>query len=165
MAHGSLSKTLRQAQGSQVLMVVASMGAVHSTALSDAIAEMIHVNGLSERLAESPRLARGIKLSKMVSLGYTANNKTRIEANAEFEGLPAMADGLTNQHTPLANVLIGKPGGAILSKIVDCSGHCATGGTKDALFPVNEIWSVMEETWGRCYDQNPSLIFTPQTWS
>ena len=109
MAHSALPKTLRQAQGSQVLTVVASMGVAHSTALSVAIAEMIHVDGLSERFAESPRLARVIKLSKMVPLGYTppnrksvggdlldesfakhvADNNKRIEANAEFEGLAA----------------------------------------------------------------------------
>ena len=71
---------------------------------------------------------------------HVANNKTRIGANAEFESLSAMTDGLTNQHTPLVNVLIGKPEGAILNKIVGRSDHCATGGTKVALFLVDEIW-------------------------
>ena len=51
--------------------MVASMGVAHSAALSVALAEIIHVDGLSERLAESPRLARVINLSKMVPLGYT----------------------------------------------------------------------------------------------
>ena len=47
------------------------MGVAQPTALSVVLAEMIHVDGLSGRLAESPRLVRVIKLSKMVPLGYT----------------------------------------------------------------------------------------------
>ena len=50
-----------------------------------------------------------------------------------------MPDGFTNLHTSLVNVLTGKPEGAILNKIVDCPDHCATGGTKGALFLANEI--------------------------
>ena len=46
-----------------------------------------------------------------------------IEADAEYEGLPVMTGGLTNRHTPLVNVITGKPEGAILNKIVGCSGH------------------------------------------
>ena len=70
---------------------------------------------------------------------HVANNRTRIEANAEFEGLSAMTDGFTNQRTPLVDVLTGKPKGAILNKIVDCPDHFATSVTKDALFLVIEI--------------------------
>jgi hypothetical protein len=95
---------------------------------------------------------------------HVADNNKRIEANAEFEGLSAMTDGLTNLHTPLVNVLTGTPEGVILNKIVDCSDHCATGGTKDALFLVNEIWPVLEDTWPRCYDQSQGLFSTTQTW-
>ena len=42
---------------------------------------------------------------------------------------------MTNQHTPE---------GAILNNIMDCSDHCATGGTNDARFLVNEIWPILE---------------------
>ena len=83
---------------------------------------------------------------------HVANNNRRIDANAEFEGLVAMTDGLTNLHTPLASVLTGKPQGAILKNIVDCSDHCATNRAKAVLFLVNEIWPVLEVTWKRCYD-------------
>ena len=86
--------------------------------------------------------------------------------NAEFEGLSVMTSGLTNQHTPLVNVLTGKPEGFILGKIVVCSGHCMTGGNKaggnkDALFTVNEILPVLQVNWSRCYDQ--SVLFTTHT--
>ena len=45
----------------------------------------------------------------------------------------------------------------------NCSDHCATGGTKDASFLGNEIRSVLQVTWLRCYDQSQSVIFTTQT--
>ena len=47
--------------------------------------------------------------------------------------------------------------------LVDCSGHCATGSTKDALFLVNKIWPVLRVTWPHCYDQSQSVLFTTQT--
>ena len=56
--------------GSQVLTVVDSMGVAHSTVLSVALAETIHVDDLSERFAESPRLVCVIKLSEMAPLWY-----------------------------------------------------------------------------------------------
>ena len=81
-----------------------------------------------------------------------ANNIKRIDANAELEGLAAMTGGLTNLHTPLVNALTSKPEGVTLNKIVGCSDHCAAGGANGALFLVNEIWPVLEETWERCCD-------------
>ena len=63
-----------------------------------------------------------------------------------------MTDALANLNTPLVNTLTGEPESSTLNKSVDCSGHCATGGTKDAYFLLHEIWPVLLETWLRCRD-------------
>ena len=76
-----------------------------------------------------------------------------------------MTDGLTTSTRRLSTSSRAKPEGAILNKIVDCSDHCASCGTNDALFLVNEIWSVLKRTWERYCDQSQSLLFTTQTWS
>ena len=91
---------------------------------------------------------------------HVANNIRRIEANAEFEDLAAMTDGLTNPHTPLVNVLTGKPGGRHSQQDRGLIGPLREGWHQRRVILASEIWPVLEGTRGRCYDQSQSLLFT-----
>jgi hypothetical protein len=125
-----------------------------SAPLSAAIADLIHKEGLSHTLSESPLLARVIKLARTVpasynpptrkdvggryldvsSTRYEAKNAVIITANLKF-GLSLMSDGATVHHVPLVNILTGVPNQLpVLNEIADCTEHMSEGGTKDGLF-------------------------------
>ena len=150
-----------------------AMGVSASTALSAAIGEMIHADGLSNKFAESPRLAKVLKLARSapssfkppgrkaiggVFLDKSADNLRKdgnmaLKEHAADYGWACSSDGATIRRVPLVNILgflpfVLPP----LLALVDCSGHMSTGGKKDGLFLYDEMKARVVEVGSRsCY--------------
>ena len=130
-----------------------------SSALTMAVADFIHAEGLPFRLSESPRLALIIKLAKsapiaykpphrhavsgsLLDLNYTqAKSKTmsRLGKDADVYGASLFSDGATAKHVPLLNYLgasaVCPP---VMLEILDCRDHMTAGGKKDAPYIANQ---------------------------
>ena len=126
-----------------------------SSALTMAIADFIHAEGLSFQLSESPRLALILKLAKSASTGYKPPHRhavsgslldlnytqvksktmSRLGTDADVYGVSLFSDGATVKHVPLLNFL-----GAsalcppVMLEILDCRDHITAGGKKDATY-------------------------------
>lgn len=140
--------------------------ACNNTKLSVAIADMIHSDGLPFSFAGSSRLAKVIRLSKLVDkdfkppsrnvvagslleLSYKANweeNKEILLAEAEMFGISLLGDGATIGKMPLMNVLaMSGDNPPIVAGIHDCTDHMAAGGKKDARYIADMFEEWVEE--------------------
>jgi hypothetical protein len=125
------------------------------SALTFAIADLLHSVGLTFSLSNDPKFKRVIKLAKTVSTSYVTpdrkavggallelNYKTYLDrqyqqlmTDANYYGLCLYGDGATVHKMPLTNIL---GSGAHLTtavlEIVDCTGHLEDGGKKSATY-------------------------------
>lgn len=123
--------------------------------LTMAIADFVHANGLSFSIVEKPRFEKMLSLARFVGGNYKLpsrkavsgelldlnyrkyleRNKEELMKEADVFGLSFMGDGATVKRMPLVNILCsGKNAPASVLEIVDCTGHLAGGGKKDARF-------------------------------
>ena len=140
-------------RGSYTPPATAAFASKSSATLTMAITDFIHAEGLPFEVAESPRLALTIKLSKKASLAYRllgrnavwghlldlnytqAKSKTmmRLGTDADVYGVLLFFDGATVKHVPLLNFLgasaVYPP---VMLEILDCRDHMPAGGKKDA---------------------------------
>ena len=108
------------------MTVFENIGVAHLTAHSlGCHREMIHVDGLSDRFAESPRFVRVVRLSRVAEspLGYIPPTTIRSTAtcSASREARRSQATSCASRRTLSAH-------------------DCATGGIKYATFLLREIW-------------------------
>ena len=124
-------------------------------ALDTAIAEFCFREGLPFSIVEKPSFTRVIKCAKFASQHYSPPGRDLIRTtylDASYEaymkdgaerlllegdtfGGSLMADGATVRTMPLTNILAsGYHQKTIVLEIVDCTGHLAGGGKKDARF-------------------------------
>ena len=130
-----------------------------SSALTMAVADFIHAEGLPFRLSESPRLALIIKLAKSAPIAYKPPHKmavsgslldlnytqvksktmSRLGKDADVYGVSLFSDGATVKHVPLLNYLgasaVCPP---VMLEILDCRDHMTAGGKKDAPYIANQ---------------------------
>lgn len=142
------------------MTITGMMSASSSSILSSAIASYILTEGLNFSTVNSPYLKRVIEAAKHAPAGYRPPDRKDIAGkyldecalvfdkkgdaiiavvSADF-GYSVMSDGAGVHGSPLLNGLIGIPNQLpVLQEVVDCTGHMAEGGKKDALFISNTI--------------------------
>ena len=126
--------------------------------LTMAIADLIHSCGLPFSLASHHKFQRVLTYAKQAPKNYTPPNRNLVAGKlldlnydiyknqtmenllkeADIYGLTFFGDGATIKKSPFMNILassIHEPAGCL--SIVDCSGHLASDGTKDAFFIAN----------------------------
>ena len=126
--------------------------------LTMAIADLIHSCGLPFSLASHHKFQRILTYAKLAPKNYTPPNRNLVAGKlldlnyeiyksqtiemllkeADIYGISFFGDGATIKKSPLMNILassIHEPAGCL--SIVDCSGHLASDGTKDASFISN----------------------------
>jgi hypothetical protein len=124
-------------------------------ALTTAIADMVHSLGHPFTTVSDPKFKRVITLAKYVPSTYKAPSRQEVSGellklnyqqlikrqlktlkdNAEDFGLTLYGDGATVKKMPLLNILASGYGvPAAVLEIVDCTGHMAEGGKKDATY-------------------------------
>jgi hypothetical protein len=125
------------------------------SALTAAVADMIHSMGLPFSLSTDPKFRRVIKLARNVGSNYMTPTRQRIGSDllelnynmyirstkevllhqAETYGLTLYGDGATVKKMPLINILCaGVDNPAAVLEIVNCSSHLQNGGKKDASY-------------------------------
>ena len=125
------------------------------TQLSVALCELVYAHGLSDAIPGSDAMKRVLKLAREAPSTYVPPDKDAVRGkfldqncslremralklvrdHSEIYGCSLLSDGATIHGCSLVNILAGIPISLPpVMEIVDCTGHLASGGSKDSLF-------------------------------
>ena len=145
----------------------------NNAAAEMAIADFFHTANIPDAVVESPEFKRLVRQCRLVDKDFvipnrmkiggelldinfnniTAINKTNLLKEAGVFGISVMGDGATIHRMPLMNILaVSGSTPPLTIGIVDCTGHMAAGGKKDAMYIADIFEDKVEE-----YDPNHTL--------